>query len=364
MDPVSASAAPVDTPLPIEDYAIIGDCLTAALVGRNGSIDWLCWPHFDSDACFSALLGDSRHGRWKLAPTNAQTRVTRRYQGDTLVLETLFETAEGSVAVIDFMPIAPPRHTIVRRVEGRSGRVPMQMELVLRFEYGSVTPWVTELDGGGLQAVSGPNRAVLCAPVALRGVDRKTLADFVAVEGEVKDFVLSWNRSHLPAPDAVAPETALLETCAFWEDWSASCQYVGARRAPVLRSMLTLKALSFAPTGAIVAAPTTSLPEQLDGSRNWDYRFCWLRDATLTLSALMAGGYTDEAAAWSQWLHRAVAGAPEELQIMYGIEGQRRLSEWTVDWLPGYQGASPVRIGNAAAMQVQLDTYGEVMRAL
>ena len=354
-----------DVALLIEDYAVIGDCLSAALVGRNGSIDWLCWPHFDSDACFAALLGDSRHGRWRLAPVGAELCVSRRYQDDTLVLETLFETAEGSVAVIDFMPIDPRRHAIIRRVEGRGGRVPMHMELVLRFEYGLVTPWVTQLqNGAGIQAIAGPNRVILYAPVELRGEARSTAADFVIAEGEVRDFVLCWNRSHLPEPSAPDVETALRETCAFWTDWSGRCAYGGRWRAPVLRSLLTLKALSFTPTGATVAAPTTSLPEQLGGTRNWDYRYCWLRDATLTLQALLAGGYTEEAAAWSNWLHRAAAGAPEELQIMYGLAGERRLSEWTVDWLPGYQGAAPVRVGNAASAQLQLDTYGEVMRAL
>ena len=355
-----------DVALPIEDYAIIGDCHSAALVGRNGSIDWLCWPHFDSDACFAALLGDSRHGRWRLAPAAAPVRVSRRYQGDTLVLETLFETAEGSVAVIDFMPTDPRRrHAIMRRIEGRSGRVPMRMELVLRFEYGLVTPWVTQLERGcGIQAIAGPNRVVLCAPVEVRGEARSTVADFVIAEGEVMDFALTWNLSHLDEPGVPDVETALTETRAFWTDWSGRCAYGGKWREPVLRSMLTLKTLSFTPTGATVAAATTSLPEQLGGTRNWDYRFCWLRDATLTLLALDVGGYTEESAAWSNWLHRAAAGAPEELQIMYGLAGERRLAEWTVDWLPGYQGAAPVRVGNAASTQLQLDTYGEVMRAL
>jgi GH15 family glucan-1,4-alpha-glucosidase len=354
-----------DTPLPIEDYALIGNCRSAALVGRNGSIDWLCWPHFDSDACFAALLGTSRHGRWKLAPADAEAKVTRRYQGDTMVLETVFETAEGSVAVIDFMPADPAHDGVLGRVEGRGGKVAMKMELVLRFEYGSVTPWVTALsNGGGVQAIAGPNRVVLCAPVELRGEARATVADFDIAEGEVKDFVLAWNHSNLPEPQTPNAGEALEQTCAFWTAWSARCEYAGKWREPVIRSMLTLKALSFTPTGAIVAAPTTSLPEHLGGSRNWDYRICWLRDATLTLMALMGGGYTEEAEAWGTWLHRAAAGAPEELQIMYGIEAQRRLPEATIDWLPGYQGAAPVRIGNAASTQLQLDTYGEVLRAL
>jgi GH15 family glucan-1,4-alpha-glucosidase len=360
-----AEQALPDGASPIEDYAIIGNCLTAALVNRNGAIDWLCWPHFDSDACFAALLGDSRNGRWLLAPQDTQARVTRRYQGDTQVLETLFETDEGSVAIIDFMPADPAQHAIIRRLEGRGGRVAMRMVLVLRFEYGLVTPWVTQLEGGGgLQAVAGINRVVLCAPVELRGENRSTVAEFEIAEGQVMDFTLAWNPSHIPPPEAPDVEAALRKTCAFWTDWSGRCEYKGRWRDPVLRAMLTLKTLTFTPTGATVAAPTTSLPEQLGGERNWDYRFCWLRDATLTLLALMAGGYDEEAEAWSQWLHRAAAGAPEELQIMYGIGGQRRLSEWTVDWLPGYQGSAPVRVGNAAATQLQLDTFGEVMRSL
>jgi GH15 family glucan-1,4-alpha-glucosidase len=354
-----------DQPLPIEDYALLGNCMTAALVGKNGSIDWLCWPHFDSDACFAALLGTSRNGRWRIAPKDAEVTVTRRYLGETLVLETLFETAEGAVAVIDFMPCCPPHHAILRRIEGRSGRVPMHMELVLRFEYGLVTPWVTRLSrGGGLQAVAGPNRVVLCAPVELRGEDRATRADFDIAEGETKDFILSWNYSHDPEPETPDVDDLLEQTRAFWTDWSDRCEYQGPHRGAVMRSMLTLKALSFTPTGATVAAPTTSLPEKRGGTRNWDYRICWLRDATLTLLVLMAGGYNEEAAAWSRWLERAAGGAPEELQVMYSIEGRRRMLEWTVDELPGYHGAAPVRVGNAASTQLQLDTYGEVMRAL
>ena len=360
-----SSDAPAQGPLRIEDYALIGDCRSAALVGLNGSIDWLCWPHFDSDACLNALLGTSDHGRWRIAPADAAARVTRSYRGDTLVLETVFDTADGSVAVIDFMPIDPARYALVRRVEARRGRMAMRMQLRLRFEYGSVKPWVTPSeDGSGMEAVAGPNRVTLRTGVALAEGPDTANAEFTLAQGESADFVLAWGRSHFPAPKPFDAPEALVRTEAFWRDWSDRCEYDGRWRAPVLRSLLTLKALSFAPTGAIVAAPTTSLPEQLGGSRNWDYRYCWLRDATLTLLAFMAGGYVDEAAAWGQWLHRAVAGNPDELQIMYGIGGERRLLEWTVDGLPGYQGASPVRIGNAACGQLQLDTYGEVLGAL
>ena len=353
------------TPQAIEDYALIGDCRTAALVGRNGSIDWLCWPHFDGDACMAALLGDERNGRWRIAAADDAARVDRRYRGDTLVLETVFETAEGEVAVIDFMPVEPVTHTIVRRVEGRRGRLAMHMELALRFEYGVVKPWMTPLKGEpGLEAIAGPNLVSLRTDVETTMQADFVCADFSVAEGETRDFVMRWGRSHLETPGPVEVDTALEATCAFWTEWAGRSSYDGCFREPVMRSLLTLKALSFTPTGAIVAAPTTSLPEQLGGARNWDYRYCWLRDATLTLIALMAGGYVDEAQSWSEWLHRAVAGDPADVQIMYGIGGERRLLEWTADWLPGYQGAKPVRVGNAASGQLQLDTYGEVAGAL
>ena len=352
-------------PLPIEDYALIGDCRSAALVGRNGSIDWLCWPHFDSDACLTALLGADEHGRWALGPTDAHATSTRRYQGDTLILETVFETADGAVAVVDFMPVEPVGHTVVRRVEGRRGRVEMSTRLNLRFEYGSVTPWISPLEaGGGVEAVAGPNRVTVRADVELRDDHGVVCAEFAVAQGETRTFHMSWARSHQPTPEAVDCEAALAATCSFWTDWAARCTYGGDWREPVVRSLLTLKAMSFPPTGAFVAAPTTSLPEQIGGPRNWDYRYCWLRDATLTLVAMMGGGYQEEAQAWAGWLHRAVAGDPAEVQIMYGIGGERRLLEWTADWLPGYQGSAPVRVGNAASGQLQLDTYGEVMGAL
>ncbi|NPD70323.1 glycoside hydrolase family 15 protein (plasmid) [Lichenicola cladoniae] len=354
-----------DAPLRIEDYALIGDCLSAALVGRNGSIDWLCWPRFDSEACFAALLGTSKNGRWLLAPDDAEARISRSYRGDTMVLETIFETKQGSIALIDFMPIGRENSSIVRRVEGRSGRVAMHMQISLRFDYGSSTPWVTQLeDGGGISAVLGPNLVVLRTPVELEGRDRSTFATFDISAGEHVDFTLGWGQSHLPLPAAFEADEALQRTDSFWRDWSAQCRYKGRWRQLVLRSLLTLKALTYAPTGGIVAAPTTSLPEQLGGVRNWDYRFCWLRDASLTLIALMEGGYREEARAWYQWLHRAVAGTPEELQIMYGVGGERRLVEWSPSWLPGYEGSAPVNIGNAASEQLQLDIHGEVIGAL
>jgi GH15 family glucan-1,4-alpha-glucosidase len=351
--------------LPIEDYALIGDCRTGALVGRNGSVDWLCWPRFDSGACFAALLGDSRHGRWLLAPADSRSRVHRTYRGDTLVLETVFETAAGSVAVIDFMPIGMDASSVVRIVEGRSGRVAMHMHLVLRFDYGSATPWVTQLDeGAGISGVVGPNLVTLRASMPVQGRAQATVAEFTVAAGDRAVFTLTWGPSHLPPPARFDAEAALATTEAFWSEWATRCQYQGAWRKPVLRSLLTLKALTYAPTGGIVAALTTSLPEQLGGTRNWDYRYCWLRDATLTLLALMESGYNEEAVAWRQWLQRSVAGNPDELQIMYGIAGERILTEWSPSWLPGYQGASPVRVGNAASEQLQLDVYGEVIGAL
>ena len=369
--PVETDLSP-SGPLAIEDYGIIGDFSTCALVGRNGSIDWLCWPRFDSAACFAALLGDSRNGRWLIAPTATDARITRSYRGDSLILETVFENAEGSVAVIDFMmPFGAKgrmsSHSLVTRiVEGRSGRVPMRMELVLRFDYGASLPWVVRLDEwvNGITAIAGPNMVVLRTPVKVTGRDMATVAEFVMEAGESVPFVLTYGPSHLPVPPPADAIASLRETEAFWTEWSGRCTYQGEWREAVMRSLITLKALTFEATGGIVAAATTSLPEQLGGQRNWDYRICWLRDATLTLLAMMGGGYYEEAAAWRDWLHRAVAGSPEQIQIMYGLAGERRMEEWVVPWLSGYQGASPVRIGNAAADQLQLDVYGEVMDAL
>ena len=356
---------PVDQPLPIEDYALIGDCKTAALVGRDGAIDWLCWPRFDSAACFAALLGKRENGRWRIAPAAPDVTASRSYRDGTLVLETVFETAEGQVAIVDFMPMGAADTSVIRLVEGRRGRVAMRLELNVRFDYGVTVPWVTQLeDKSGLSIIAGPNGITLRCPVDLKGEDMSTVADFTVEAGQTVPFVMSYAPSHLPPLAPIDAAAALLSTEQAWRDWSGRCTYKGEYRDAVVRSLLTLKALTFGETGGIVAAPTTSLPEQLGGPRNWDYRFCWLRDATLTLMALMAGGYFDEAQAWRDWLHRSIAGAPDQLQIMYGIAGERQLMEWQVPWLVGYQGAAPVRIGNAAAGQVQLDVYGEVMGAL
>jgi len=358
------SDAPANA-LPIEDYALIGDCSTAALVGRNGSIDWLCWPRFDSSACFAALLGNEQNGRFLLAPAAQAGPATRRYRDGSLVLETVFDSPDGQVAIIDFMVPETPNSCIVRIVEGRRGSVPMRMELALRFDYGTSVPWVTKRPGGnGIVAIAGPEMVVLRTSVPLCGAAMTTVSDFTVTEGSSVSFVLTHSASHLPMPPSLDADDALYATERHWAAWSGRLAYDGPWAHAVKRSLLTLKCLTYAPTGGIVAAPTTSLPECLTGSRNWDYRFCWLRDATITLFAFMATGYYDEAASWAEWLHRSIAGSPEQVQIMYGIGGERRLEELTVDFLPGYQNAAPVRVGNAAATQVQLDVFGEVMDAL
>ncbi len=346
----------------IEDYALIGDCETAALVGRNGSIDWLCWPAFDSDACFAAILGTPKNGRWLIAPSETENRITRRYLGNTLILETRFETKSGTVALIDFMPPRGKASDIVRLVRGIRGTVKMRMELVIRFGFGVDIPWVRRIDHS-LMAIAGQDMTVLRTPVETRGEDLTTVSDFEVKEGETVPFVLTYGPSHLEPPGSIDPEVALQETEKFWQDWCSHCTRDGEYQDLILRSLITLKALTFAPTGGIVAAPTTSLPEKLGGSRNWDYRFCWLRDATFTLLALMNSGYTEEALAWHNWLLRAAAGSPANMQIMYGIWGQRRLLEWEAGWLGGYEGAQPVRVGNAAHAQLQLDVYGELIDA-
>ena len=348
----------------IEDYALLGDCETAALVGRDGSIDWLCWPRFDSGACFAALLGGPEHGRWQVAPADATARVTRRYRGHTLVLETEFETAEGAVTLIDFMPLRGRNSDIVRMVVGRRGRVEMRMELVIRFDYGRTVPWISRLSDGSLRAIAGPDMLVLRTDVPLHSEGMTHVGEFAVSEGETAHFVLTYGPSHEAPPRPVDPEASLADTEAFWRDWATRCTYSGEWSDAVMRSLVTLKALTYHPTGGIVAAPTTSLPEQLGGARNWDYRYCWLRDATLTLLTLMDAGYYEEATRWRDWLIRAAAGSPDQVQIMYGIAGERRLAEWQVPWLPGYEGASPVRIGNAAYDQFQLDVFGEVLDAL
>jgi GH15 family glucan-1,4-alpha-glucosidase len=351
-------------PLAIEDYGLIGDCETAALVGRDGSIDWLCWPAFDSDACFAAILGTNRNGRWLIAPEGEIRKTSRRYWDETLILETRFETADGIVALIDFMPPRGKASDVVRLVRGVEGRVKMRMQLVIRFGFGVDIPWVKRAENrSALLAIAGHDMTVLRTPVETRGEDFTTVAEFEAEAGKTIPFVLTYGPSYLDPPEPIDPEIALKETEAFWTEWSGRCSYQGAHRALVLRSLITLKALTYDLTGGIVAAPTTSLPEKLGGARNWDYRFCWLRDATFTLLALMDSGYTAEALAWHGWLLRAAAGAPNNMQIMYGILGQRRLLEWKAGWLPGYEGAQPVRIGNAAHAQLQLDVYGELIDA-
>jgi GH15 family glucan-1,4-alpha-glucosidase len=370
-----ASTAVPPLPAPrIEDYALIGDCETAALVGRDGSIDWLCWPRFDSDACFAALLGTPENGRWCIAPVSGAIRVTRRYRPDTLILETRFETEDGAVTLIDFMPPRGRNSDLVRLVVGERGRVVMRMSLTLRFGYGRVVPWVMRMEDGTLRAVAGPDMVVLRTPAKLRGEDFATVSDLVVEAGEVVPFVLTYAPSHEPLPDPIDPHQALSDTEAFWSEWISRFRPAAPDhgdihlppewREAVKRSLITLKALTYAPTGGIVAAATTSLPEEIGGERNWDYRFCWLRDASITLVALMQGGYLEEAHAWRDWLLRAMAGSVDQAQIMYGLGGERRLLEWEVDWLPGFAGSKPVRVGNAAHGQLQLDVYGEVMTLL
>jgi GH15 family glucan-1,4-alpha-glucosidase len=352
---------------PIEGYALIGGCETAALVSKSGSIDWLCWPRFDSGACFATLLGDADGSSWRIAPApRAEAKVTRRYRRNTLILETEYTTADGTAVVIDFMPLRDGKATshLVRLVVGKRGTVPMRSDLVIRFGYGGWVPWVTQSKDGDLLAIAGPDQLRLRTPVALRGEDLTTVGEFSVSAGQQVPFVLTYSPSHLPLPPQVDPEEALRSTEEFWRSWSSACQGPDEHSEIVTRSLITLKALTYAPTGGIVAAPTTSLPEQLGGQRNWDYRFCWLRDATLTLLALMNAGYYEEAGAWRDWLLRAAAGSPSQIQIMYGIGGERWLAEREIPWLAGYEGAKPVRIGNAAADQLQLDVFGEVMDAL
>jgi GH15 family glucan-1,4-alpha-glucosidase len=347
----------------IEDYALIGDCETAALVGRDGSVDWLCLPRFDSGACFAALLGTPDHGHWLLAPAGEVRAVRRRYRDGTLVLETEYETEDGTAALIDCMPLRTEAPTLIRVVEGRHGRVPMRLELTIRLAYGSLIPWVRRADGGIL-AVGGPDALRLRAPVELRGEDFTTIADFTVSAGQRLPFTLTWFPSHRPEPAPIDALGAVEATTRWWQAWSQRCSFEGPWRDAVVRSLITLKALTYAPTGGLVAAPTTSLPERLGGVRNWDYRYCWLRDATFALYALMIGGYVEEARAWREWLLRAVAGQPAQAKILYGVAGERLLPEWELSWLPGYEKSAPVRIGNAAAGQFQLDVYGEVADAL
>jgi GH15 family glucan-1,4-alpha-glucosidase len=351
-------------PAHIEDYALIGNCETAALIARDGSIDWSCWPRFDSAACFAALLGTPENGCWKIAPVNSSARSRRRYRDGTLILETIFETAEAEAALVDFMPPRDSAPKLVRLVVGRRGRMDFRTELVIRFDYGTSVPWVSRLPEGGISAVAGPEMLTLHTPVELQGEDLRTVGTFSVVAGQAVPFVLTYGPSHLPRSTPRDAAVMLEQTEEFWRAWSDRCQPAGRWTEAVRRSLLTLKALSYEPTGGIVAAATTSLPEQIGGPRNWDYRYCWLRDATLTLLAFMNLGYQDEARAWRDWLLRAVAGSPAQSQIMYGISGEKRLPEWEVPWLPGYEGSRPVRVGNAAALQTQLDVFGEVADAL
>ena len=351
--------------LRIEDYAVIGNRQTMALVGRDGSIDWLCLPRFDSPACFAALLGTAANGRWRIAPVDPAARVTRRYRPGTLVLETRFESAAGAVTLIDCMQRRDGATDIVRVVRGERGRLAMRADLALRFDYGRDIPWVSRIEDGRLRAVAGPDRVLLDTPAPLRGECMTTVAEFNVAAGETMPFVLSWTPSYHPLPERIDATAVLAAETTEWQTWSARGSNGGGEWAEVVnRSLITLRALAHCETGGIVAAATTSLPEQLRGSRNWDYRFCWLRDATLTLLAMMDGGYVEEAAAWREWLLRAVAGSPDQLQIMYGLAGERRLEERELPWLSGYQGAVPVRTGNAAAGQLQLDVYGELLDAM
>jgi GH15 family glucan-1,4-alpha-glucosidase len=348
----------------IEDYALIGDMQTAALVERGGSIDWLCFPRFDSGACFAALLGTSENGRWLIAPVDGGS-TRRRYLHDTFVLETIWECDEGSVRVLDFMPPRGKAPDVVRIIEGLRGSVRMRSELVIRYDYGQIIPWVRRADGARL-AVAGPDALCFRTPAPTHGEDMRTISELVVEEGERVPFVLTWFPSHEETPAVIDPEVALAETETFWREWVSDCdvELPAEMRDVVRRSLMLLKALTYAPTGGIVAAPTTSLPEWIGGVRNWDYRYCWLRDATLTLLSLLGGGYVDEALQWRHWLLRAIAGDPADIQIMYGVAGERRLTEFELPWLPGYANSSPVRVGNAASDQLQLDVFGELMDAL
>jgi GH15 family glucan-1,4-alpha-glucosidase len=351
-------------PSRIEDYAMIGDLNTAALVARDGSVDWLCWPRFDSDPCFAALLGSREHGRWQIAPKHGTTRITRRYRPKTLILETRFETAEGTAMLIDFMPPRESASHLVRLAVCERGSVSFRSELTLRFGCGADLPWMTRIDDQTMRAIAGPNMVVLRSPVHMHGENFETVGDFTIGAGERVPFVLSYAPSHLPLPPTFNADDRLRATESFWTDWACRNQIAGPWEEAVCRSLITLKALTYEPTAGLCAAPTTSLPECIGGARNWDYRFCWLRDATLTLLALMNAGYYDEAHRWREWLLRAAAGSPSQIQIMYGLRGERRLTEWEVPWLPGYENSAPVRIGNAAHNQLQLDIFGEVMDAL
>jgi GH15 family glucan-1,4-alpha-glucosidase len=347
----------------IEDYALIGDCHTAGLVAKDGSIDWLCLPRFDSGACFAALLGAEKNGRWLLAPQAEPRSIKRRYRDGTLILETDFETDDGAVTLVDCMPPRAKATEVVRLVIGRRGNVPMRMQLIIRFDYGSIVPWVRRTKSG-IRAIAGPDLVEVCTPLELHGENMTTIAEFTVAKGQTIPIVLSWQPSHMPAHCPKAGEDIVRDTEKWWQEWSSHCTYKGTYQKQVLRSLITLKAMTYAPTGGVVAAATTSLPEKIGGVRNWDYRYCWVRDATITLYAMMMCGQTEEAAAWRGWLLRAVAGDPSQINIMYGLGGERRLTEVELDWLDGYEHSKPVRIGNAAYKQLQLDIFGEMMDAM
>lgn len=347
----------------IEDYAFLSDTQTAALVSRDGCVDWLCLPRFDSGACFAALIGESKNGHWRFFTDEKIDKVSRRYRGDSLILETEFETASGAVRLIDFMPPRGENPDIIRIVEGLRGEVAMRMELIIRFDYGRTIPWVRKAHGG-LEAIAGPDGLILRTPIETRGEDLKTVAEFTVKKGERVPFVLTWFQSHKPPPRAITPDHALRDTEKYWADWTKNFRWEGEWKDAVLRSVITLKGLTYAPTGGLIAAATTSLPEQIGGVRNWDYRYCWLRDASFTLFSMMKVGYRDEAQSWREWLLRAIAGSAAQMQIMYGVHGERRLDELEIPWLAGYEKSKPVRIGNDAANQFQLDVYGDVFFAL
>ncbi len=344
----------------IEEYALIGDCQTAALVDKSGSIDWLCWPTFSSEACFARILGTDENGYWKIEPCDGEWKTTRKYREHTLIVETVFDCSEGAVRLTDFMPVRGRNSDVIRIVEGIRGTVRMRMELCLRFDYGRTVPWVRRVQNG-VRAIAGPNLAILRATVPTHGENLKTLAEFPVMEGNRVCFTLTYGFSHQEDPEPIEVEQAFKDTEKFWQEWSGQLQYAGKYREVIERSLITLKALTYLPTGGVVSAVTTSLPESIGGVRNWDYRYCWLRDTTFTLLALANAGYHDEAVAWQDWLVRALAGSPEQVQILYGLHGERELLEWEVGWLPGYENSKPVRIGNAAAVQMQLDIYGEML---
>jgi GH15 family glucan-1,4-alpha-glucosidase len=348
----------------IEDYAFLSDTQTGALVSSDGCVDWLCFPRFDSPACFASLLGEKENGHWRFYPDEEVSATRRRYRGDTLILETEIETESGAVRLIDFMPPRGENPDIIRIIEGLSGEVPMRMELIIRFDYGQIVPWVrTRKRYEGLEAIAGPDALILRTPIQTYGKDLTTIAEFTVAKGDRLPFVLTWFASHTEPPRKINPEHALRDTEKYWSDWARQFQSKGEWRDAVVRSLITLKGLTYAPTGGLVAALTTSLPEEIGGVRNWDYRFCWLRDAALILLALLQSGYREEARSWREWLLRAIAGSPAQMQAIYGVSGERRLDEFEVPWLSGYENSRPVRIGNAASHQFQLDVYGEVLAA-